>query len=138
MHKTNLLVPAARFLRPGFVYPNFGVAERRDNVRVLRHPRSVHCGTPRARVRRPRLSETPASRRSTVAILGSGPRFSHRGPPQAFTWAGAGSDTASSSRPGRSARKAGCRASRGDGCEPAPRDATPRSAFRYASRTRPE
>jgi hypothetical protein len=88
MHKTNLLVPAARFLRPGFVFcfahPNFGVAERRDNVRVLRHPRSVHCGTPRARVRRPRLSETPASRRSTVAIFGSGAALLSPGPATSF------------------------------------------------------
>src|SRR5262249_37307552 len=45
--------------------------------------------------------------------------------------------SASSSRPGHSAWRTGSRASRDDGSKPPPRDATPRSAFRYGSRTRP-
>ena len=45
---------------------------------------------------------------------------------------------ASSSHPGRSAWRAGSRASRASGYEPPPRDATPRSAFRIVSRTRPQ
>jgi hypothetical protein len=51
-------------------------------------------------------------------------------PPSACASAGSGSVTASSSQPGRSAWRAGSRASRGDGYEPPPQDATPRSAFR--------
>jgi len=54
-----------------------------------------------------------------------------------LTGIASGSVTASSSRPGRSARRAGSRTSRGGGCESPPRDATPRSVFRCASRTRP-
>ena len=46
--------------------------------------------------------------------------------------------SASSSQPGHSAWRTGSRASRDDGSKPPPRDATPRSAFRYGSRTRPE
>ena len=45
----------------------------------------------------------------------------------------AGSVTASSSRPGRSARLAGSRASRDSGYESLPQDATPRSAFGIVS-----
>jgi hypothetical protein len=70
-----------------------------------------------------------ASRRSTVAILGRGPRFLLRH----FLRIRA----ASSSQPGRSAWRAGPRASRACSCEPQPRDATPRSTFRIASRRRP-
>ena len=54
-----------------------------------------------------------------------------------LTGIASGSVTASSSRPGRSARRAGSRTSQGGGCESPPRDATPRSVFRCASRTRP-
>jgi hypothetical protein len=72
---------------------------------------------------------TRASRRSTVAILGRVPRFHLRH----FLRIRA----ASSSRPGRSAWRAGYRTSRDNGNEPQPRDATPRSAFRIVSRRRP-
>jgi hypothetical protein len=89
---------------------------------------------------RPGRGEAPASlgRRTPLGappwrFWARAPRFSHRGLPKACASADARSDTASSSRPGRSARKAGCPTSRGDGCEPAPRDATPRSIFRIAS-----
>src|SRR5205823_11155196 len=41
------------------------------------------------------------------------------------------------SRPGRSARRADPRASRGRGYEPPPQDATSRSAFKLVSRRRP-
>ena len=61
-----------------------------------------------------------ASRRSTVAILGRGPRF----PLRHFLRIRA----ASSSQPGHSAWRAGPRTSRACGCEPQPRDATPSSA----------
>jgi hypothetical protein len=70
-----------------------------------------------------------ASRRSTVAILGRGPRFLLRHFLRIRT--------ASSSQPGRSAWRAGPRTSRACSCEPQPRDATPRSTFRIASRRRP-
>jgi len=77
-----------------------------------------------------RLSETPASRRSTVAILGRAPRLPHRTcvrigysellAPGVVVPGGGGAGP-----PGAS------------GCESPPRDATPRSAFRCGSRTRP-
>jgi hypothetical protein len=72
---------------------------------------------------------TLASRRSTVAILGRGPRFHLRHCLRICA--------ASSSQPGRSAWRAGSRTSRVRGYEPRPRDATPRSAFRTVSRRRP-
>src|SRR5262249_18808393 len=112
-------------LRPGFatfLSPPRGVAERRETrgtmtrypgVLVTRHARRL-----RGALRLQR--ETRASRRSTVAILGRGPCFHLRH----FLRIRA----ASSSRPGRSARRTGSRASRGGGYEPPPRDATPRSA----------
>ena len=65
---------------------------------------------------------TRASRRSTVAILGQGPRFHLRH----FLRIRA----ASSSQPGRSAWRAGSPASRARGYEPRPQDATPRSALK--------
>src|SRR5262249_46411792 len=102
--------------------PPRGVAERRETrgtmtrypgVLVTRHARRL-----RGALRLQR--ETRASRRSTVAILGRGPCFHLRH----FLRIRA----ASCSRPGRSARRTGSRASRGGGYEPPPRDATPRSA----------
>jgi len=75
---------------------------------------------------------TLASRRSTVAVLGSRGRAS-------LTGTCAGSVTASSSHPGRSAWRAGSRASRGERLRRhSPQDATPRSAFGIVSRTRPQ
>src|SRR5213076_1852684 len=63
---------------------------------------------------------TLASRRSHRGDFGLRSRAS-------LTGIASGSVTASSSRPGRSARRAGSRTSRGGGYKPPPRDATPRS-----------
>jgi hypothetical protein len=121
-------------LRPGFaflfsIHPERGASgapkgavcllsrvSARDGPRLLRRGASHGGGT-------------LASRRSTVAILGRGPRFHLRH----FLRIRA----ASSSQPGRSAWRAGSRTSRGLGYEPRPQDATPRSAFRIVSRRRP-
>jgi len=82
--------------------------------------------------------ETLASRRSTVAILGSGPALPS---PAALLSLRFGEQPDRSQRAPRvrvvvpGGRGPG--ASRSDGCEPAPRDATPRSIFGIASRRRP-
>jgi hypothetical protein len=121
-----------RVAAPGFCIsvfhpPHEGRAERRRAQYFC--CRAVGRDGPRlrgaARVQRDAL----ASRRSTVAILGRGPRFHLR---HFFRIR-----AASSSQPGRSAWRAGSRTSRGLGYEPRPQDATPRSAFRIVSRRRP-
>src|SRR5207244_11413764 len=54
--------------------PELGVAERRDNARVLGHPRACLNAARQTPCEASCVSrETLASRRSTVAILGSGP-----------------------------------------------------------------
>ena len=72
---------------------------------------------------------TLASRRSTVAIFGRGPRFHLRHCLRIRP--------ASSSQPGRHAWRAVSRTSRARSYEPRPQDATPRSAYRIVSRRRP-
>ena len=72
---------------------------------------------------------TLASRRSTVAIFGRGPRFHLRHCLRIRA--------ASSSQPGRHAWRAVSRTSRARGYEPRPQDATPRSAFGTVSGRRP-
>jgi hypothetical protein len=105
----SLLRSRGALLRPGFVFPLFqppheGRAERRKAqyfcCRAFRRA-TVHAWRGAARVQRDAL----ASRRSTVAILGRGPRFLLRH----FLRFRA----ASSSQPGRHAWRAGSRTSRG-------------------------
>src|SRR6266480_6449577 len=81
------------------------VAERRDNARVLGHPRACLNAARQTPCEAPCVSrETLASRRSTVAILGSGPALPSPDAPLKLALRRAtGSVTASSSRPGRSA-----------------------------------
>jgi hypothetical protein len=115
--------------------PIEGRAERRQAPGANAHPRPLMLCRRRANAlstRGPGTSaEVPtshdaggrASRRSAVAIFGRGPRFRFRH----FLRHRA----ASSSQPGRSAWRAGSRASRvASGCEPPSQDATPCSAFR--------
>jgi hypothetical protein len=120
--QTAHLVPAARFLRPGFVFPlrspNLRGGGAPRDVRVLaRHPLGLHVTRQVRRLTR-RLASHNAGRSPPGA------------PPWRF-WAGrrafpspaaplklalrraTGSVTASSSHTGRSARRAGCRTSRG-------------------------
>jgi hypothetical protein len=74
---------------------------------------------------------TPASRRSTVAISDPGPLFLNRAA------SGRPTNAASSSRPGRSARRAGPRRLPSLQVQAAAAGATPRSASRLASGRRP-
>ena len=154
VHQTPPFVPAAQRRRVLHLStPIEGWAERRQapgcsgtrlacNNAAGRAPCGVPCVPPelgftrvrhsmsgRSRIYPTSAGGTRASRRSTVAILGRGPRFLLRH----FLRIRA----ASSSQPGRSAWRAGPRASRACSCEPQPRDATSRSTFRIASRRRP-
>ena len=131
--QTAQLVPAARW-RPGFAmyHPQRGVGGAPTGAPVQRHRLARNNVAGRAPSGVPaslKAEGTRASRRSTVAVLGPGPRFLLRH----FLRIRA----ASSSQPGRSAWRAGSRASRACGYEPQPRDATPRSAYRIVSRRRP-
>jgi hypothetical protein len=131
--RTAPLVPAARW-RPGFAIspPQRGVGGAPTGAPVQRHRLARNNVAGRAPSGVPaslKAGGTRASRRSTVAVLGRGPRFLLRH----FLRIRA----AISSRPGRSAWRAGSRASRDNGNEPQPRDATPRSAYRIVSRRRP-
>jgi hypothetical protein len=113
------------------------------DVRVQRHPLGVpHASktrvnalmTPHAR----RLARRLASHDAGRSPLGAPPwRFWARGR-ASLTGICAGSVTASSSHPGRSAWSATSRASRASGYEPPPQDATPRSAFRIVSGDAPQ
>jgi len=123
-----------RVAAPGFCFPLFhppheGRAERRKAqyfcCRAFRRA-TIRACRGAARVQRDAL----ASRRSTVAIFGRGPRFLLRH----FLRISA----ASSSQPGRNAWRAGSRTSRGLGYEPRPQDATPRSAFGTSPETAPQ
>ena len=123
-----------RVAAPGFCLslfhpPHEGRAERRKAqyfcCRAFRRA-TIRACRGAARVQRDAL----ASRRSTVAIFGRGPRFLLRH----FLRISA----ASSSQPGRNAWRAGSRTSRGLGYEPRPQDATPRSAFGSSPETAPQ
>src|SRR5262249_43440824 len=122
----------ARVLLFGFAYPDGGVAERRETYGCLRGIRWA-CTIGQARHLARRLASPyggrPPPGARTVAILGAGAALP-------LTGIAAGSVTANSSHPGRSARR-GAPASRGDSCEPSPRDATPGSVLRIVSRARP-
>jgi hypothetical protein len=137
------LVPAARW-RPGFAtyHPNEGWAERRQAHRcsgtgwpaiarqdARKRADDVAGRAPSGVPASLNAGGTRASRRSTVTILGQVPRFHLRHCLRIRA--------ASSSRPGRSAWRAGYPTSRDNGNEPQPRDATPRSAYRIVSRRRP-
>jgi hypothetical protein len=119
-----------------FTHPESrGWAERRETFGCsAEHPWGVHI-TRHAR----RLARRLASHNAGRSPLGAPPwRFFTRGR-ASLTGIGAGSVTASSSHPGRSAWRAGSRASRGERLRShPPQDATPRSAFRIVSRTRPQ
>jgi hypothetical protein len=130
----SLLRSRGAFLRPGFaflfsIHPDEGRAERRKAqyfcCRAFRRA-TIRACRGAARVQRDAL----ASRRSTVAIFGRGPRFHLR---HFFRIC-----AASSSQPGRCAWRAGSRTSRGLGYEPRPQDATPRSAFGTSPETAPQ
>jgi hypothetical protein len=129
----SLLRSRGALLRPGsgFLFsirPMRGKrsAERRSISVVALSGATIRACRGAARVQRDAL----ASRRSTVAILGRGPRFLLRH----FLRISA----ASSSQPGRNAWRAGSRTSRGLGYEPRPQDATPRSAFGTSPETAPQ
>jgi len=111
-----------RVLRPGLepsLHPPRGVAERRDGARVQRHPQRAEARSRRAVARHARrlrgALRPPAGGR---APLGA--------PPWRFLAGGRACGLrhclrirrASSSRPGRSAWRAGSRASRGQGYKP--------------------
>ena len=151
--QTAHLVPAARFCARGlqlcFAHPNRGVGGAPRNVRVL-------GGTPVGRIMcikdaRERAYDTirqALARRLASHDAGRSPLGA---PPWRFWAPGAALPSpsapavlqrravalrirrASSSHPGRSAWRAGSRASRANGYEPPPQDATPRSAFRIVS-----
>src|SRR5436309_6805310 len=134
--QTAVLVAAARFLRPGFALPLHappeGVGGAPRVVRVLaRHPWGLHVTRQARRLARRLASHTGDARLPALHRGGFGLRSR-----ASLTGIASGSVTASS-RPGRSARRAGSRTSRGSGCEPLPQDATPCSVFRIVSRTRP-
>jgi hypothetical protein len=154
----DLLVPAARFcarvLHRCFANPNRGVGGAPRNVRVL-------SGTPVGRIMcvkdareraydaiRQALARRLASHDAGRSPLGAPPwRFwapgaalpSPSAPAVLQRRAGAlRIRAASSSHPGRSAWRAGSLPPEANGYEPPPQDATPRSAFRIVSRTRPQ
>src|SRR5262249_36316489 len=123
MFHTTSLRSRGAFLRPGFDFlasltrMRGGPSTERRTGCFCRHPVGVLSGARQALVRRlaSLVRETHASRRSTVAILGSGPAL----PSPAFA-----PGPASSSQPGPSAWRAGSRASRGKRL-PAARRGTP-------------
>ncbi len=145
--QTAHLVPAAH-LRPGFATllrspRTEGWAERRETFGCsAKHPVGVSCAS-QTRVNAlmtryaRRLARRLASHNAGRSPLGAPPwRFFTRG--RASVSGIARIRAASSSQPGRSAWRAGSRASRAaSSCEPPPQDATPRSAFRIVSRRRP-
>ena len=156
--QTAHLVPAAVF-PPGafnlcFANPNRGVGGAPRNVRVL-------SGTPVGRIMcvkdareraydaiRQALARRLASHDAGRSPLGAPPwRFWAPGAALPSPWAPAVLQrragalwirAASSSHPGRSACRAGSLPPEASGYEPPPQDATPRSAFRIVSRTRPQ
>ena len=147
-NNTHSLVPAAHFA-PGVcivasLTPNRGVGGAPRNVRVL-------GGTPVGRIMTRyarRLARRLASHDAGRSPLGAPPwRFWAPGAALPSPWAPAVLQrravalrirAASSSHPGRSAWRAGSLPPEANGYEPPPQDATPRSAFRIVSRTRPQ
>ena len=111
--QTAVLVAAARFLRPGFALPLHappeGVGGAPRVVRVLaRHPWGLHVTRQARRLARRLASHTGDARLPALHRGGFGLRSR-----ASLTGIASGSVTASSSRPGRSARRAGSRTSRG-------------------------
>jgi hypothetical protein len=105
--------------------PKEGVAERRETYGCLRGIRwacTIGAGQAPSEAPCVPIRGTPASRRSHRGDFGRRGRAS----PHRHCGRIGHSELP---RPGRSARR-GAPASRGDGCESPPRDATPRSAFR--------
>src|SRR5439155_20003547 len=90
---------------------------------VARHPLGLHVTRQARRLARRLASHTGDARLPALHRGDFGLRSR-----ASLTGIASGSVTASSSRPGRSARRAGSRTSRGGGYKPPPRDATPRSA----------
>jgi len=144
----------ARGLHLCFAHPNRGVGGAPRNVRVL-------GGTPVGRIMcvkdareraydaiRQALARRLASHDAGRSPLGAPPwRFWAPGAALPSPWAPAVLQrravalrirAASSSHPGRSAWRAGSLPPEASGYEPPPQDATPRSAFRIVSRTRPQ
>ena len=125
--QTAHLVPAARFLRPGFatlasLTPNRGVGRAPRDVRVLGGTPVGHAITRHAR----RLARRLASHNAGRSPLGAPPwRFFTRG--RASVSGMTRIRAASSSQPGRSAWRATSRASRGERLRAA-RRRTPRLA----------
>jgi hypothetical protein len=146
-------------LRPGFC--NFasltrieGWAERRETFGCsAEHPWGVSCAS-KTRVnalmtryaRRLRGALRPMTRDARLSALHRGgfrlpgPRFRLLGRPPFYNGGQFAFRirAASSSHPGRSAWRAGSLPPGANGYEPPPQDATPRSAFRIVSRTRPQ
>ena len=142
--QTAHLVPAARFLRPGFA-TLLRSPESRGGRSAER--RSGACEAPVGRAhnaarQRLRGALRPMTRDARLSALHRG-GFGPRG--RASVSLGARRPTtagiclriraASSSQPGRSAWRAGSRASRGKRLQAAPQDATPRSAFGMSPET---
>ena len=133
-HVSNSQSRSRGALAPGVcnVPPQRGVGGAPTGAPVQRHRLACNNVAGRAPSGVPaslKAGGTRAFRRSTVAILGQVPRFHLRHCLRIRA--------ASSSQPGRSAWRAGYPASRDNGYEPQPRDATPRSAYRIVSRRRP-
>src|SRR5207248_9851444 len=106
----------ARVLLFRFTHPFEGVGGAPRVVRVLaRHPLGLHVTRQARRLARRLASHTGDARLPALHRGGFGLRSR-----ASLTGIASGSVTASSSRPGRSARRAGSR-------KPPPRDATPRS-----------
>src|SRR5262249_24927725 len=117
----------ARALHLCFAHPNEGWAERRE---------TFGCDAPAVRAmtrhaRRLRGAMRPLRAARLLALRHRGD-FGLRGR-ACLTGICAGSVTASSSHPGRSAWRAGSLPPETNGYEPPPQDATPRSAFRIVS-----
>jgi len=121
----------ARALHLCFAHPNEGWAERRETFGC--DAPAVRAMTRHARRLRGAMRPLRDARLSALRHRGD---FGLRGR-ACLTGICAGSVTASSSHPGRSAWRAGSLPPGANGYEPPPQDATPRSAFRIVSRTRP-
>jgi hypothetical protein len=128
--------------RGAFLRPSFATLLRSPRMRVGGAPRDVRVlgGTPvghavTRRARRLRGALRPMTRDARLSALHRG-GFGLRGR-ACLTGICAGSVTASSSHPGRSAWRAGSLPPGASGYEPPPQDATPRSAFRFALENAP-
>jgi hypothetical protein len=126
-----------RVFAPGFCFlasrdPHEGVAERRETYGCLRGIRwacTIGAGQAPSEAPCVPIRGTPASRRSHRGDFGRRGRAS----PHRHCGRIGHSELP---HPGRSARR-GAPASRGDGCESPPQDATPHSVLRIVSRARP-